>query len=246
MDWQDEGVILSLRRHGESAAIVELFTASHGRHAGVVRGGGSRRNAPLLMPGAQVAVGWRARLEDHIGVFTVEPVHSRAAILSDRTGLAGLNALCAMLHYTLPEREPHRALYARSVALMDRIGEGPGWAADYLRWEALLLEDLGYGLDLGRCAVTGAVDDLAFVSPRSGRAVSRAGAGEWADRLLPLPPVLLGQGPAAPAEVLAGLKTTGHFLARLMEETAHRRLPEARGRLIEVLAKAGGPQEDPS
>lgn len=237
MDWQDEGAILSVRPHGESSAIVEAFTALHGRHAGVVRGGVSRKIAPVLMPGAQVALSWRARLDQHIGTFTVEPVTSRAAILSDRLALIGLNAVCALLHVTLPEREPHEALYAASVALLDRLAAEPDWPADYLRWEAKLLEDLGYGLDLGRCAVTGSRDDLAFVSPRTGRAVSQTGAGDWADRLLPLPAVLLGQGPGLSGEVVAGLRTTGHFLERLTADLAHRPLPEARRRLIEALAR---------
>lgn len=237
MDWQDEGAILSVRPHGESSAIVEAFTARHGRHSGVVRGGASRKVAPFLMPGAQVALAWRARLDQHIGSYTVEPLASRAAILSDRLALMGLNAVCALLHVTLPEREPHEALYDTSIALMDRLGQAPDWPTDYLRWEARLLEDLGYGLDLGRCAVTGSRDDLAFVSPRTGRAVSKAGAGEWADRLLPLPAVLLGQGVGRPAEVVAGLRTTGYFLERLTADLAHRPLPEARRRLIEALAR---------
>ena len=240
MDWQDEGAILSVRPHGESSAIVEAFTAGHGRHAGVVRGGTSRKIAPMLMPGAQVALAWRARLDQHIGTFTVEPIASRAVILSDRLALMGLNAVCALLHVTLPEREPHGALYAASIALMDRLGQGADWPTDYLRWEAKLLEDLGYGVDLGRCAVTGSRDDLMFVSPRTGRAVSKAGAGEWADRLLPLPAIMLGQGASQPAEVVAGLRTTGHFLERLIGDLGHRPLPEARRRLVEALARAAG------
>jgi len=238
LEWRDEGAILAVRGHGESAAIIEVFTQAHGRHAGVVRGGGSRRVAPLLMPGAQVAVTWRARLDAHIGAFTVEPLHSRAGVLSDRLALAGLNAVCALLHYALAEREPHPGLYAASVALLDRLG-GEGWPADYLRWEAMLLEELGFGLDLSSCAVTGSPDDLVFVSPRSGRAVSRRGAGEWADRLLPLPACLLGQGPASAADLVQGLSTTGHFLERhIAQEMIHRPLPEARRRLVEMLARA--------
>lgn len=239
MDWQDEGAILSVRPHGESSAIVEVFTARHGRHAGVVRGGASRRSAPVLMPGAQVALAWWARLDQHIGTFVVEPVASRAAVLSDRLALMGLNAVCALLHVMLPEREPHEALYAASVTLMDRLGTEADWPTDYLRWEARLLEELGYGLDLGRCAVTGSRDGLIFVSPRSGRAVSLAGAGEWADRLLPLPAVLLGQGSGTLAEVRAGLRTTGHFLERMAVDLGHRPLPEARRRLVEALTRQG-------
>lgn len=238
MDWRDQGVLLAVRRHGETAAIIEVFTAGHGRHAGVVRGGASRRFAAFLQPGAQLDVTWRGRLEEHLGSFQAEPVRSRAHLLADRLALAGLNAVTALLHFVLPEREPHAALYQRSVALLDRIGRDPAWAADYLRWELLLLEEMGYGLDLAACAVTGDSDDLAYVSPRSGRAVSRWAAGAWADRLLPLPPCLREEGPAEPGEVAEGLVTTGHFLeTRLAHDLRARPLPEARKRLIDLLRR---------
>ncbi len=239
MEWRDEGVLLAVRGHGESAAIIEIFTAEHGRHAGVVRGGGSRRVAPVLQTGAQLAVSWRARLENHLGAFTVEPLKGRAgALLADRLALAGLNATAALLAFALPEREPHPALYAASVALFDALGETADWPLAYLRWELQLLEELGYGLDLSSCAVTGSPDDLVYVSPKSGRAVSRKGAGAWADRLLPLPPALLGQGPVEAAELIAGLRLTGFFLEhRLAAELSHRPLPEARRRLVELLSR---------
>ncbi len=238
MEWRDEGVLLAVRGHGESAAIIEVFTETHGRHAGVVRGGTSRRIAPVLQPGAQLALAWRARLDEHIGAFTVEPLKSRAgAILSDRLALAGLNAVAALLSFALPEREPHPALYAASIAMFDALGATPDWPLAYLRWEMLLLEETGFGLDLTSCAVNGSRDDLAYVSPKSGRAVSRAGAGDWAARLLPLPPALLGQGPATVAEVAAGLRLTGHFLEhRLAPALGQRPLPPARARLMALLA----------
>ncbi|MFC2969389.1 DNA repair protein RecO [Acidimangrovimonas pyrenivorans] len=239
MDWRDEGVLLSVRRHGESAAIIEVFTPGHGRHAGVVRGGASRKLAPVLQPGAQLDLSWRARLEDHLGAFTVEPLRGRAAgLLSDRLALAGLNALCALLGFALPEREPHPALYAASVAMFDALAE-EGWPLAYLRWEMLLLEEMGFGLDLSSCAVTGSRDDLAYVSPRSGRAVSREGAGDWAPKLLPLPLCLLGQGPASAAEIAEGLRLTGHFLGHhLAPALGNRPLPEARNRLVAALMRA--------
>lgn len=239
MDWRDEGTIIAVRPHGESSAIVEVFTAAHGRHAGVVRGGASRRLAAVLQPGSRVAVVWRARLEDQIGTFTVEPLASRAGVLSDRLALFGLNATCALLAHTLPERDPHPALYAMTEPLFDLLAEAaPGWALAYLRWELGLLEDLGYGLDLSRCAVTGAREDLAFVSPKTGRAVSRKGAGDWAPRLLPLPQCLLGQGPAAPGEIQQGLALTGFFLNQhLAAELGTRPLPAARARLVEALTR---------
>lgn len=236
MEWRDEGALLSVRPHGESAAIIEVFTNSHGRHAGVVRGGTSRRIAPLLQPGAQLDVTWRARLDDHIGTFTVEPLRARAALLSDRLALAGLNAVCALLRVALPEREAHPLLWRATMPLLDALDRGGDWPPDYLRWELLLLEELGFGLDLGTCAVTGARDDLAYVSPKTGRAVSRAGAGDWASRLLPLPSVLMGQGAASPADIAAGLALTGHFLMRGLDPVLNGRpLPEARARLVDLL-----------
>lgn len=239
MDWRDEGTILSVRGHGETSAIAEVFTLAHGRHAGVVRGGASRKVAAVLQPGSHVAVVWRARLEDQLGAFTIEPLHSRAGALADRLALMGLNSVCALLAFSLPEREPHPALHAASEPLFDALAAvREGWPLDYLRWELGLLEELGYGLDLSRCAVTGAREDLAFVSPKSGRAVSRAGAGEWAARLLPLPACLLGQGPASPAELQQGFRTTGYFLThRLAAELAPRPLPAARARLIDALTR---------
>ena len=238
MEWRDEGALLSMRPHGESAAIIEVFTAAHGRHAGVVRGGASRRMAALLQPGAQVAVVWKARLEDHIGSFTVEPVRSRAGVLSDRLALAGLTSICALLRAALPEREPHAALWADSITLLDALGDA-GWTSTYLRWEVRLLEELGFGLDLGRCAVTGGTEALVYVSPRTGRAVSAGAAGDWADRLLPLPQGLAGDATLTPAALRDGLALTTHFLTReLAPMLQGRPLPEARARLVDLLLRA--------
>lgn len=235
MDWRDEGLLISARPHGETAAIVEVFTASHGRHLGVVPGGLSRRMAPTLQPGNQLQLDWHARLDDHLGQFRVEPLRVRSAILSSRRALAGLNALCALLHLALPEREPHTSLYASTITLADAL-LSEGWEATYLRWELRLLEELGYGLDLSRCAVTGQQDDLAHVSPRTGRAVSRGGAGDWAPRLLPLPAVLLGA--ALARDGAAAMALTGHFLDRALEPVlAGAALPVARQRLADLLAR---------
>lgn len=238
MDWQDEGMLLFMRPHGEASAIIEVFTAMHGRHTGVVRGGASRRMAPVLQPGAQLSLAWRARLDDHIGTYTVEPLRSRAALLSDRLGLATLGSVCALLRAALPEREPHPRLWAATVRLCDRLMRGPDWHADYLHWEVLLLEEVGFGLDLADCAVTGATTDLAFVSPRTGRAVSRAGAGDWADRLLPLPACLVGDAPATVSDLLAGLAITAHFLVRELHGLGDPpALPAARGRLTDLFGR---------
>ena len=239
MEWREEGLLLTQRRHGESSAIVEVFTKAHGRHAGIVRGGASRKIAPILQPGAQLDLTWRARLEEHLGTFTVEPVKSRAGLLmGDRTMLAGLNALTALLTFALPEREPHRALYERTLAVLDMMEEGPFWTLAYLRWEMALLEDLGFGLDLSRCAVTGAAEGLAYVSPKTGRAVSEAGAGEWAGRLLPLSPALLGKGDGSAAEVVEGMRVTGHFLeTQLAHSLGDKPMPPARNRLVDLIAR---------
>lgn len=238
MEWRDQGILLSARRHGETSAIIEVFTPEQGRHAGIVRGGTSRKIAPSLQPGAQLDVAWRARLEDHIGAFTVEPLRSRAAVaMQDRLALAGLNAVTALLSFCLPEREPHPALYRRTEALLDMLGQGEVWPLAYLKWELRLLEEMGYALDLESCAVTGVSEDLIYVSPKSGRAVSAKGAGEWADRLLPLPTVLRG-GTGSDAEIAQGLVTTGHFLtAHLARDLGGKPLPEARARFIDAFSR---------
>lgn len=238
MEWRDEGVLLSLRKHGEGSAIIEVFTEAHGRHLGVVRGGASRKMAPHLQPGAQLSVEWRARLEDHLGAFQCDPAKSRASLLDDPLALAGLGAVCALLHVALPEREPFSELYGSTQSLLDSMTAQADWLAQYLRWEMQLLEQIGFGLDLTRCAVTGARDGLVFVSPKTGRAVTREGAGEWADRMLPLPPVLLGQGPVSKAEAAEAMQLTGHFLTReLADRLKQGPLPEARARLQARLSR---------
>lgn len=246
MEWQGTGAILSTRLHGESAAIIEVFTETQGRHAGLVRGGASRKMAAHLQAGTQVSVTWRARLGEHMGTYTVEPIRARAGILADPLALAGLNAVCALSQLALPEREPQGAFWGQTMALLDAMDKGidagitgaADWAPDYLRWELELLQTLGFGLDLTSCAVTGGREDLAYVSPKSGRAVGRDAAGDWAARLLPLPPVLLGQGPANGPEIAQGLTLTGFFLNRgLAPILGNKPLPAARGRLLAVLAR---------
>ncbi|WP_170518067.1 DNA repair protein RecO [Ruegeria atlantica] len=239
MDWRDHGILLTSRRHGETAAIIEVFTEGHGRHAGVVRGGASRKTAPILQPGAQLDVLWRARLEEHIGTFQVEPLRSRAAAaFSGRLALAGLNAVVSLLSFCLPEREPHPAIYKQTEQLMDLLGQDEIWPLAYLRWELAMLEELGFGLDLSVCAVTGAREGLVYVSPKSGRSVSGEAAGEWADKLLPLPPCLRGEGAAPDAEIAAGLQTTGYFLEhRVAPSLGHHPLPEARARFVDQFTR---------
>lgn len=233
MEWRDEGIVLAARPHGETAVILELLTRAHGRHLGVVHGGTSRRRAPMLQPGNQLDAVWRARLEGHMGSWSVELRRSRAAyVLSDPLRLAALSSTCALCVFALPEREAVAAFAARTEALCDAIAEGPGWLVDYVRWELALLEVSGFRLDLASCAVTGATTGLTHVSPRTGRAVSQDAAGEWADRLLPLPAMLTG-GQATLAGVAQALDLTGHFLAeRLAPSLGDRPVPAARGRLL--------------
>jgi DNA repair protein RecO (recombination protein O) len=239
MEWRADGILLAARRHGETAAILEVFTEAEGRYAGVLQGGASRRMAPVLQPGAQLDVTWRARLSEHIGSFRVEPLKNRAAdVMADRLALAGLGSVCALLAFCLPERAPYPALYRLSATLLDGLG-APRWAEAYLGWEKALLAEMGFGLDLETCAVTGAVEDLTYVSPRTGRAVSRAAAGVWADRLLPFPPCLAGGAVDAPEDLVQALRTTGHFLSdHLAPSLGNQRLPVARQRLVDLVARA--------
>jgi len=242
MEWRDEGILIAARRHGESSAIIEVFTPGHGRHVGVVRGGAGRRLAPLLQPGARLAVAWTARLEDHIGTFRVDPIASRtAAIMADRAALAALGAMVALVVATLPERDAHPQLYARSLALVEALGVAPDWTARYAAWELALLAELGFGLDLARCAVTGTTSELVWVSPKSGRAVSRAAGAPWAERLLALPAFLRDgwEAPPSAGDVADALALTGYFLdARVAPGLPRRALPAARARAVAAIRRA--------
>lgn len=242
MDWRDEGILLSARRHGESAAIVEVFTAAHGRHAGVVRGGASRRMAPILQPGAEVSAEWSARIEEHLGAFRLDLMTAHSArLLDDGAALAALQAIAALTAVGLPERAAHPELYALTRDLVGALGAAPDWPARYALWELALLGELGFGLDLSRCAATGAREDLIYVSPRSGIAVSRAAGAPWAARLLPLPGFIRDGTTTGDFEALrAGLALTGFFLdARLGPALPRERLPAARDRAVEAILRAG-------
>ena len=240
-EWRDHGVVLSVRPFGEDGLVMRALTREHGLHAGLARWTSKRRRGGyVLQPGVEADLVWRARLEDHIGSFTVEPVRSRAAVaMGDRLALAGLNAVTALVSFSLPEREVHLPLYQRTEALLDLLGQGEVWPLAYLRWEVSLLEELGYGLDLSACAVTGAVEGLAYVSPKSGRAVSEAGAGEWVERLLPLPDVLRGVGAAPDEEIAEAFRTTGYFLSEhLAADLGGKPLPQARARFVEAFDRS--------
>jgi len=216
MEWKDEGIVLAVRRHGETSAIVEILTAVHGRSLGLVRGGRSRRMRPVLQPGNLVMATWRARLEDHLGNFAVEPVELKAGLLIDEAmQLAALTTLAAEAQL-LPEREPHPRLYEAMRVVLNALPEAETWPPLLVRWEMGLLDELGFGLDLARCAATGSTEDLIYVSPRTGRAVSRTAGEAYRDRLLVLPAFLKGRqaGLPGPTDVIDGLKLTGFFLDR--------------------------------
>lgn len=238
IEWRDQGALIAARPHGETSVIVEVLTEHHGRHAGVVRGGAGRKQVANLQPGTQLDVTWKARLDGHLGSFVVEPLRSRSAlVMNDRFALAGLNAVCALLVATLPEREPHPKLYDRTIALFDLLGQSDIWSLAYLQWEMALLDELGFGLDLSACAATGVNEDLCFISPKSGRAVSRQGAGEWASRMLDLPPVLKGEGDASGSEIAKALATTGYFIEhKVLAMLSGKPVPPARIRLVDLIA----------
>jgi DNA repair protein RecO (recombination protein O) len=239
MEWADEAIVLSVRPYGETSAIVEALTHLHGRHLGLVHGGASRKSRAMLQPGNSLHLTWRARLNEQLGSFHLEPLRARAgALLEQREALIGLNAFTAMTIAVLPEREPHVGVYGASEVLLDAIGgqDFAHWSPLYVRWESGLLDDLGFGLDLSRCAVTGTTDDLIYVSPRTGRAVSREAGAPYVDRLLKLPSFLLGSQNAEPsaADILAGLKLTAYFLLDRVLQPHQKELPQARMRLAEL------------
>ncbi len=239
MHWQDQGFLLSARRHGETSAILEVFTRSNGRHCGLLRGGASRKTAAALQPGTQLTVEWRARLPEHLGVFRIEPVRSRAApLFRDRLALAALSSSCSLLTRILPEREPADLFYERTLWFLDLLEGGGEWMPGYLQWELQLLREAGRGLDLSRCALTGADQGLRYVSPRSGAAVCADAAGDWAPRLLEIPPCLVGGEFGGINDYAAGLKLTGHFLNAVLSETnSPERAMAARRRLEDLTSR---------
>jgi DNA repair protein RecO (recombination protein O) len=244
VSWEDDGVVLSVRRFGEHDAICTLLTAAHGRTAGMVKGGSGKQGRSLLQPGNHVRAAWRARLDSQLGVYTLESIRAYAAeALDSSSALAGVACLCAMAEAALPEREPHAEVYRQCLHLLDHIGAA-GWDAHYVLWELALLRDMGYGLDLATCAATGVTEDLAYVSPRSGRAVSRAAAAPYLAQLLHLPPFLKPASlqdhtaslTATAEEVARGLILTGHFFDRHVFAPHGQKPPAARQRFLERFA----------
>ncbi len=238
IEWEAPAIVLDARAYGEGDAVATVLTEAHGAHRGLARGGGSRRGAATWQAGNLVQARWAARLSDQLGSLRAEPVHQPAALVMDDPLLLGvLAAACAVAAGALPEREPHPRVFGGLLHLLATLGHGPGSLADLVRWEAALLADLGYGLDLSSCAVTGEADDLPYVSPRSGRAVSASGAGTFAARLLALPSFLRDQSqPEDPATWRDGLRLTGHFLARDAFGHRHLPLPAAREALYDRVA----------
>lgn len=241
MEFQDDAFVLSARAHGDTGAVVEMLTERHGRWAAYVAGGASRRMRPFLQAGARVAADYRARTSEHLGSARLEPVgEGPAALFDDPLALTGLNAAAAVAQGALPEREPHPGAFLAFEALMGAFSFPDIWTAVFVRFEAGLLEDLGFGLDLSKCTVTGSTDDLIWVSPRTGRAVSRQAGAPYADKLLPLPPFMLGaQAGLGEGDVKAGLTLTGHFLEAFVFHPFNRPLPPARTWMLDKLAEAG-------
>ena len=238
-EWNEEGVILSVRPHGESSAVVTLLTHGQGRHAGLVRGGNSSRLRGTLQPGNRVQAVWRARLPEQLGQMTLELAQSvPAQFLDDRLRLAGLASACALLDGTLPEREAQPGLYAATQALFDMMAiddDENRWLEGYVRWELGLLKAAGFRLDLASCAVTGEMERLAHVSPKSGRAVAEGAAGDFSGRMLALPRFLGGVA-CNRHDFEAGLALTGHFLERRVFAAHHADLPPQRRRLSDLVA----------
>ncbi len=241
MEFHDQGIIISLRKYGEFDAVIDVMTAEHGRHAGLVRGGMGRRQRGILQPGNEVAIKWRGRLESQLGTYNVELHNARSASFLDYPSKLGvLNSVCAILSVSLAERESHAALYNGLRTLLDALEHAAlqpeEWGALLVRWEIGLLAELGFGLDLTHCAATGLTDDLVYVSPKSGRAVSRVAGRPYHDRLLTLPPFLIRAGEISVDDVRDGLHLSEFFLERYVLHPHNRKIPQARRMLMDFLS----------
>lgn len=240
MEWRDEGIILGTRRHGETSAILELMTRDHGRHLGLVRGGRSRRMQPLLQPGNRVDVIWRARMDEHLGMMQVEPVSfSAARLIEQPVALYGLQLAASHLRL-LPERDPHQNLFEILAVILEHCEDTMIAGELLLRFEVLMLEELGFGLDLKSCAATGVAGNLAYVSPKTGRAVSRDAGAPWADKLLAMPPFMVSSGIRAASilEITEAFRLTGFFFTRHVWEPRAQKPPEARDGFLNAIARS--------
>jgi DNA repair protein RecO (recombination protein O) len=239
MEWHDEGLVLGAKRHGESSVILDLLTRDHGRHAGLLRGGASKRLRAVIQPGNKVSANWRARLSEHLGSYTVEPMETNiAAIMADAGALEALNSACGLAMTVLPEREPHPAIFDAMQVFLSSLSDSDVWPVVLIRWELGLLQELGFRLDLSTCAVSGTHEDLSHVSPRTGRAVCRAEAAPYKDRLLELPDFLKESngGEVSELDLFNGFRLTGHFLERWVLSPHGHKLPDARSRLLDRLS----------
>ncbi len=241
MNWADEGIILSVRAHGETTAVAEVFTRTHGRHLGLVYGGRSRRLRPILQIGNHVDVTWKARLSENLGALGLELRRGFAAeAMESPVALAGLSSLVTLARQ-LPERDPHANLYEITLFVLGFLDDPSVWPALMIRWELALLDELGFGLDLQRCAATGSNDALIYVSPKTGRAVSASAGEPYRDRLLALPPFLRGErgGQVRPEDLKAGFALTGHFLGTRIFAPHDQDIPEGRARMIDLVGRLG-------
>lgn len=241
MEFESDAFVLAARSHGETGAIVDLLTEAKGRYVAHVAGGASRRIKPFLQPGARVIVRYRSRTSEQLGSAILEPVgEGPAALFDDPLALAGLSAAAAVAQGALPEREPHPGAFLAFEALAAAFAHPEVWPAVFVRFEAGLLEELGFGLDLSKCAATGSTDELIYVSPKSGRAVSRSAGEPYQDRMLTLPPFLLGnQTRLVNGDVGDGMALTAHFLEAFVFHPQNRPLPPARIWLVDKLGEAG-------
>jgi DNA repair protein RecO (recombination protein O) len=241
VEWRDEGFVLATRRHGENGLVVHVLTRAHGRHAGLVRGGQGRRTRTVFQIGNRLALTWKARLAEHLGGLAGELLHGHAArFIADPPRLACLSAMAAIAESALPEREPHPRMFEGFASVLDALDGDEGWARGYVEWELALLAELGFGLDLSRCAATGRTDALTFVSPKSGQAVSAEAGAPYRDKLLRLPPFLLPQaGESRPEarDLLDGLALTEYFLDHRVFAPHGRKLPAARRRFVDALTR---------
>ena len=238
MEWRDKGILLATRPFGETSLIIDVFTPDHGKSSGVVRGGQSKKLKPILQIGAQLDLTWKARLEEHLGSFQVELIRSRTAnVMNDRLLLAGMLSSTTLINRFFPVGQAYTQFYESSENLFDLLKFPDIWALGYFKWELEFLATLGFGLDLEKCAVTGSTANLKFISPKSGRAVSQAGAGEWSSKLLPFPVAARGQENSL-EDILDGLKVSQFFLERKVLATfGMEHLPAARFRFISLLEK---------
>ena len=238
MQWEAEALILSVRSHGESSAIIDVFSRDYGRFGGLVRGGNSRRQRPILQPGNMITANWRARLSEHLGTMTIDAGRAyAAAAMSEPISLAGLSSLCALMQVTA-ERQAYPRLYDTVQVVLNGLDKADIWLPLLARFELALLEETGFGLDLSCCAATGVIEDLAYVSPRSGRAVSREAAQPYLDKMFVLPQFLLDPSESAePEDVIHALTLSGHFLERRVYLPNNIKMPPARQRLMDMLAR---------